>query len=84
MLWENVLGRMDRDSDPGDSKQAIYRFQEQEPCDQTMKTHAGTKGMLFRAFPYNLFPMQVRQPCLEPIRDLKHAPHTEIKTTFSP
>lgn len=54
---------------PGDSKQTIYGHPTQEACDQTVGTHAGTRGRLPEHLPMNLFPpgtsqrIQTRPPC---------------------
>lgn len=72
------------DLEPSDSKQVICVYIIQQACNQTMRTQADTRSMLFGALPYNLFPMQIRYPCAKPIRGSQHSPHTEIKTNISP
>ena len=39
-----------------------------------LKTHADSRGILFRAPLYNLFPMQIRHPHPKPIGGSKYAP----------
>lgn len=68
--WGTEPGRLGRTGlSPGDSKQTIYGHPTQEACDQTVGTHAGTRGRLREHLPMNLFPpgtsqrIQTRPPC---------------------